>query len=69
MRVRLDTRSRRSFRKAPRPREAIEQVVARGVVDHGLLHLAAVASAIDTAYTGKPCRKLVVPSSGSMIQT
>ena len=27
------------------------------------------ASAIDTQYCGKPCRKLVVPSSGSMIHT
>ena len=27
------------------------------------------AHAIDTQYCGKPCRKLVVPSSGSMIHT
>jgi hypothetical protein len=41
MRVRLETRSRLSLRKAPRALARVEQVVARRVVDDGLLHLAA----------------------------
>ena len=47
-----------------------EQLLAHRVVDHRVLEPAALTwQAIDTANTGKPCRKLVVPSSGSMIHS
>ena len=60
------------------PAVELRAVAARGRVEllaHRVVHDArarggrGIRRAIDTAKTGKPCRKLVVPSSGSMIQT
>jgi hypothetical protein len=46
-----------------------EQVVALGSYTTACSILPLTASAMLTQYTGKPWMKLVVPSSGSMIQT
>ena len=67
--VRRDTRMRRSFRNAPRPRVAVNRSLRTGSKMTPCWTTSLCATAIDTQYCGKPCRKLVVPSSGSMIQT
>src|SRR6218665_1023818 len=60
---------RRSFRWAPRPRVAVNRSLRVGSYTTACSTRPLTASAMLTQYTGKPWMKLVVPSSGSMIQT
>ena len=46
-----------------------EQLLAHGVVDHRMLEPPALLTRDRYRKVGKPCRKFVVPSSGSMIHT
>ena len=62
------TRMRRSFMKAPAPRVAVKSSLRFGSKTTACWSTPLWRSAIDTQYCGKPCRKLVVPSRGSMIQ-
>jgi len=60
---------RRSFKKAPRPLVAVNRSLRVGSYTTACSTLPRTASAMLTQYTGRPWMKLVVPSSGSMIQT
>ena len=60
---------RRSFRYAPTPLEAVKSSFLFGSKTTAWLGTPLCNRPIDTQYCGKPCRKLVVPSSGSITQT
>ena len=63
------TRRRRSLSQAPPPFSAQKSSSVDRIVDHAGDDLRpARSSAIEMAKCGMPCRKLVVPSSGSTIQ-
>ena len=58
----------RPFSRAPLPALGREQLLGHRVVDDADLDAPSISSAIDTQKSARPCAKLVVPSSGSMIQ-
>jgi hypothetical protein len=68
IRVHFETRMRRSLRKAPRPLLAVNSSFFTGSYTTPCDSAPRCSTAIETQYCGKPWMKLVVPSSGSMIQ-